>query len=89
MDSNAVREGQRTVGLRRLRILFSSEETPQKSVDYQPVFFEGRPLWTHEPLVDRPLTAVLSNDERQQAVWSSARVRSVESSVHRHSFVAF
>ncbi|CAF0898529.1 unnamed protein product [Adineta steineri] len=51
----------------------TTEETPQKFIDYRPVFFEGRSLWIQEPLNDQPLQSARSNDERQSSVWSSAR----------------
>ncbi|CAF3848814.1 unnamed protein product [Adineta steineri] len=51
----------------------TTEETPQKFIDYRPVFFEGRSLWIQEPLNDQPLQSARSNDERQSSVWSSTR----------------
>jgi hypothetical protein len=54
--------------------LFFSEESPQKFVDYRPVFFEGRPLWFQESTIDRPLQTGRTIDERQPAAWSNARV---------------
>ncbi|UJR33285.1 hypothetical protein I4U23_020737 [Adineta vaga] len=52
----------------------TTEETPQKYVDYRPVFFEGRPLWIQEPSNDQPLPSARSIDERQSSsVWSSIR----------------
>jgi hypothetical protein len=54
--------------------LFLSDESPQKFLDYRPVFFEGRPLWFQEPSTDRPIQTGRNTDERQPPAWPNTRV---------------
>jgi len=55
--------------------LFFSDESPQKFVDYRPVFFEGRPLWFQESsTTDRPVQTGRTMDERQSSAWPTTRV---------------
>jgi hypothetical protein len=86
MDSNSVRDFNY---YQVLFVLFSDDSTPKFS-DYRPVFFEGRAAWIQDTSNERhqqmpvhpgrgtdrttathPFTQF---DERQQTVWTSARV---------------
>lgn len=56
-------------------LFFISDESPQKSGEYRPVFFDGRPLWFQEPSTDRQLLSGRSTEEqRQPTAWSTTRV---------------
>jgi hypothetical protein len=73
MDSNSVRNDIERRKKNQIHLFFS-DESPQKFVDYRPVFFEGHPLWFQEPSTDRPVQTGRSMDERQPSAWPTTRV---------------